>query len=126
MGYGDERRPARPSLTPLESELRATTATAPRRRRRPFGRLRARYRRLGPPTTRLGALARGVPGLLASFGVGVLLALTLAHWLDRPDPIAFYLVGASLMGLSAGAAGRTSWILGGALVIALGVVLELA
>jgi hypothetical protein len=35
-------------------------------------------------------------------------------------------VGASVMGVSAGAPGRASWILGGALVIGLGVVLELA
>jgi hypothetical protein len=58
--------------------------------------------------------------------VGVVLSLTLAHWLDRPDAVAFYLVGASVMGVSVGAPGRASWILGGALVIALGIVLELA
>lgn len=125
MGYGDERRPSRP-LTPLESELRVTAAPSPGRRRRPLTRLRGWYGRLGPPTTRRGVLARGVPGLVAAFGVGVLVALALAHWLDRPDPVAFYLVGASVMGVSAGAPGRTSWILGGALVIGLGIVLELA
>jgi len=101
-------------------------APSPRRRRRPLARLRGWYGRLGPPTTRRGVLARGLPGFLAAFGVGVLLALTLAHWLDRPDPVAFYLVGASVMGVSVGAPGRTSWILGGAFVIGLGVVLELA
>jgi hypothetical protein len=125
VGYGDERRPSRP-LTPLESELRAAAAPPPGRRRGPLARLRGRYGRLRPPTTRRGVLARGLPGLLAAFGLGVVLSLTLAHWLDRPDPVAFYLVGASVMGVSAGAPGRTSWILGGALVIGVGIVLELA
>jgi hypothetical protein len=125
VGYGDERRPRRP-LTPLESELRVPAAPSPGRRRRPLRRLRGWYGRLRPPTTRRGVLARGLPGLLAAFGVGVVLSLTLAHWLDRPDPVAFYLVGASVMGVSVGAPGRATWILGGALVIALGIVVELA
>lgn len=144
MGYDDPARRRR-TLTPLSGELRAEQrGPAPRRR----GLLRSvadRRRRRQPPRTVAGALAWAAVRLALAVGLAAVAAVVAARWLDRPPEIGFYLVGACILGMAflLSAADVQSihdddraereyrvraslvWILVGALVLGIAVVLEL-
>jgi hypothetical protein len=100
MGYEDQPSRRR-TLTPLESELRATTrSTEPLRQTKPPGpwrRLRRWRAGRRPPRTLAGAIALGLVRLAVGLATGSGLALLLARWMDRPAAIGFYLVGAVIL-----------------------------
>ena len=97
MGY--EREPTRVrQLTPLESELRPEP---PRDARiTPWVRFRRRQARPRPPKTLLDAIGLGLVRLAAAGSLGTVVAVLLAHWLDRPTPVGFYLAGAAVLAVA--------------------------
>ena len=142
-----ERR--RATLTPLESELRATderVAPAP-----PTLSTRIQRRFLphrGRPTTLAGALAQAAIRLGIAVVLASAAALLIDHWLGRSAALGFYIVGAALLAVafstSAGMSGRMggwymyhgvegrerrlnlgiAYIAAGAVVIGVGVLIE--
>ena len=136
----------RRSLTPLESELspRPQPETyAPSR----FERFRRREK--GPPKTTAQAVVRGLIILAVAIGAASGIALLVDHFTGRAASFGFYVVGAALLAIafltSAGGMGarpyyasqgsraereqRVSWslsyILAGALVVLVGVLIDL-
>ena len=141
-----ERR--RATLTPLESELRATSDLAPAT---PgfAARFRRRLRRgRATPTTLPGAVLHGLARLAVAVAVASGIALLVDHWLHRTVALGFYIVGAALLAVAFGTTSGTgrgaSWqtvsygsderarrlnlgvayIIAGGLVLAIGVALE--
>jgi hypothetical protein len=132
-------RVARRSLTPLSSELGFDEVRPGKKSWRE--RLRRERR---APTTRGGAIARGLLRLAVWVAVGVGIALLVNALVHRATAFGFYVTGAGLLaigfltstGSSRGAgyvsqyerAGRVSrslvWILVGAIVLAIGVLVE--
>ena len=141
--------PRRASLTPLESELRATddqiapaSPSLATRFQRRFGGRRSQ------PTTLLGALRQGSLRLAIAVTIASGVAFLVDHWLGRSTALGFYIVGAALLAVafstSAGMSGRMggwymyhgvggrerrfnlgiAYIGAGAVVIAIGVVIE--
>ena len=88
----------RRSLTPLESELRpdhrATVAKPDR-----LARLRRRRERR-PPTTFAGAVARGVLRLGIAVAAASGIALLVAHLTGRGTAFGFYVVGAGVLAVA--------------------------
>ena len=140
----------RRTLTPLESELRATedvAPAAPELRTRFERRFRRRRRQ---PTTLVGALLHGVLRLAVAVAVASGIALLLDDWLHRSAALGFYIVGAALLavafGTSTGLGRAATWqaysygaetqarrlnlgvayILAGALVLGIAVAIEAA
>jgi hypothetical protein len=136
----------RHSLTPLQSELQPQHE-APRAPSR-FERVRQRRRDRRPPTTTLGAIRRGLILLAIAAAVASGMALLVDHWTGRSTSFGFYVVGAALFAIafftSASSMGGRytyysyaqseregrvqrsfSYILAGAIVIAIGVVIDL-
>lgn len=132
-------------LTPFESELRSEEprpTTEPKRG--PRSRFRAWRRRRRPPRTLAGAIVVGLIRLGVALSVGVAGAALVVHWAGRSWPVAFYMVGAFLLAtavfFSAADVGRPhyyvqaereyrvrasfSYVLVGALLIVIGVLLE--
>jgi hypothetical protein len=135
----------RRSLTPLESELRPSAHRAEERPSR-FERLRRREKRA--PTTTRGAVARGLLRLGIAVGAASGVALLVSHFTGRGTAFGFYVVGAAILAIafftSASPMGarvsyytdsrserehRINWsfayILAGALVVAIGVLIDL-
>jgi hypothetical protein len=136
----------RRSLTPLESELRPKAYREPEAPSR-WERLRRRERR--PPKTTAEAVVRGLIILGIAIGVASGIALLVDHFTGRAASFGFYVVGAALLAIafvtSAGGMGarpyyaaqgsraereqRVSWsfsyILAGALVVLVGVLIDL-
>ncbi|SRR6266542_1143833 len=129
-------------LTPLESELRTPDrATVPEG---PGLRERLQLKRR-VPNTLAGAIAQGLIRLAIAVGAASGIALAVNHWADRGTAFGFYIVGAALLavafGLSAadvntrhyyGRAERErrvsmsfSYVLAGAAVVGIGVVIDL-
>ena len=133
----------RRSLTPLESELRTRPEPPASSKPGRFERYRTREKR--PPTTTGGAVARGLLVLGIAVGVASGVALLIDHFTGRNAHFGFYIVGAGLLAIafltSASPMGvrgtysraereqRVSWsfayILAGAIVIAIGVAIDL-
>lgn len=131
----------RRSLTPLESELRVRPQPESEKPSR-FERLRSRERR--PPTTTRGAVARGLLRLAIVVGAASGLALLIDHVSGRSTAFGFYILGAVILGIAfmtsasnMGARGaytqaerehRVTWsfsyILAGAIVVVLGVLID--
>lgn len=134
----------RRSLTPLESELRATHRTHRPHLPSRFERLRRRRERR-PPTTLRGAVARGLIRLGLAVGVASGVALLVDHWTGRTTAFGFYVVGAAILAIafftSAADMGTGYWyrqgerearvsrsfayMLAGVLVVGIGVLVEL-
>jgi len=133
----------RHSLTPLESELRIPHVPPPATKRRRFEGFRRRERR--PPTTTRGAVARGLLRLGIAVGIASGVALLIDHFTGRNTQFGFYVTGAAVLAIafftSASDMGtrfddsrgerehRVSWsfayMLAGAVVVAIGVVIDL-
>jgi hypothetical protein len=133
----------RRSLTPLESELRIPHAPPATTKPGRFQSLRRRERR--PPTTRRGAAARGLLRLGIAVGAASGVALLIDHVTGRNTPFGFYVAGAAVLAIafftSASDMGtrhyysrgerehRVNWsfayMLAGALVVAIGVAIDL-
>jgi len=134
----------RRSLTPLESELRTRSEPATPSKPNLFERVRGRERR--PATTNRGAVARGLLRLGSAVGAASGVALLIDHFTGRNTQFGFYVVGAAVLAIafltSASPMGtryysssrrereqRINWsfayMLAGALVIAIGVAIDL-
>jgi hypothetical protein len=98
MGYGQDRRRV-PKLTPFESELRATAPISQPLDQPPGAvrRLLRRLRRRQPPTTRAGAIGRGLIRLGVLVALGVVVSWVVAVWLDQAVPTILYIVGACVL-----------------------------
>jgi hypothetical protein len=141
-------RERRRSLTPLESELRLRERAPVDRKPGPLERMRARRRDRRPPTTLRGAVARGLIRLAISTAVASGIALLVDHWTSRGSSFGFYVVGAGLLAIAfftsaspmgsrvyyyTSTAGERekrvsmsfAYILAGAIVIVIGVVIDL-
>ena len=131
-------------LTPFESELRepaTPSASKPSR----FERRRSSRR---PPTTTRGAVARGLIRLGIAVGIASGIALLVSHFVGRGTAFGFYIVGAAILAIafftSASPVGnrysydsaapgereqRVNWsfayMLAGAIVVGIGVLIEL-
>ena len=133
----------RRSLTPLESELRIPYGPPPPTK--PGRRERFRRRERRPPTTTRGAVARGLLRLGIAVGAASGVALLIDHFTGRDTQFGFYVTGAGVLAIafftSASDMGtqyyysrgereqRVNWsfayMLAGALVVAIGVVIDL-
>lgn len=140
-------RERRRSLTPLESEPRRGFETPREHRTSRFERLRQRRTRR-PPTTLRGAIARGLLRLGIAAGAASGIALLVDHWTGRKTSFGFYVIGAALFAIafftSASSMGARpyyyseprgeraqrvrmsfAYVLAGAVVIAIGVAIDL-
>ena len=146
MAY-DGEPPRRRGLTPLSGEIVTAEEPIDRRQGR-VARVAAWRRRREPPRTFAGALLLAAVRLSLAACVASVVAVVVARQLDRPAQIGFYLVGAGILGLaflfSAAESDRTwwdapsraereyrvsaslVWVLVGAVVLAIGIVLELS
>lgn len=138
-------RERRHSLTPLESELRHQAQTKPDAPSR-FGRYRRREKR--PPKTTAEAVVRGLIILGVAVGAASGIGLLVDHFTGRSTAFGFYVVGAAIFAIafmtSTGGMGarmsysdvsraererRVNWSfaygLAGAVVIAIGVLIDL-
>jgi hypothetical protein len=134
----------RRSLTPLESELRADVDPASERKPRLVSRL-PRPRKRRPPTTLRGAVARGLLRLAITLAIASGIALLIDHLTGRDTSFGFYIVGAAILAIAFFTSAsdmstgywykqrereqRINWsfayMLAGALVIAVGVLIDL-
>jgi hypothetical protein len=143
FAYPCRVRERRRSLTPLESELRPSHAPIADK---PSAIERLRWRRAKRvPTTLRGAILHGLTRLGIAVAVASGIALALDHWVDRGTAFGFYIVGAAVLAVAFGMSAapiRTpyyyrqgdrelrvrmsfSYILAGAIVIAIGAAIEL-
>jgi hypothetical protein len=133
----------RRSLTPLESELRPSH-TPIADKPSVIERLRRRRERR-PPTTLRGAVARGLLRLGIAVGVASGVALAVDHWTGRSTAFGFYVVGAAVLAIAFLTSASDlstpyyyrrgnreqrirmsfAYMLAGALVVAIGVAIEL-
>ncbi len=134
----------RRSLTPLESELRAHQEAPITREPSLLDRLRRRRERR-PPTTLAGVVARGLLRLAIAVGVASGVALAVDHWTGRTTAFGFYVVGAAVLAIAFLTSASDlsmpyyyrrgdreqrirmsfAYMLAGALVVAIGVAIEL-
>ncbi len=133
-------------LTPFESELRADVSiTLPEPRRKgPWRRFQTWRRHRRPPRTLRGAILVGLTRLSVALGVGTGAASIVVRWFDKSWVTAFYVVGAFVLAtavfFSAADLDRPSYydrgereyrvrasfsyVLVGALLVGIGVLLE--
>jgi hypothetical protein len=137
--------PERHSLTPLESELRHRPDVEPGKASL-LTRMQRRFRRQGP-TTFAGVLIRGFSHFAVAVAVASGIALLVDHLMHRKASLGFYIVGGALLavafGTSTGVGRAAAWsegyepsglsrklnmgvpyVVAGAIVLAIGVLIE--